>query len=269
MAVHEIGDMSVFTLDGASVLGVFEDIDYSVDATIVDGAAVTSPGETPQETKRFAKLTTKLMSTLSAPDRVSHLDLSAASLGGTAYLGTVRSLNLNGTYKQNKQAGVGAGWTKPQNSTKMYKATVDLDCNDDVASAFEVKMHSSTYSDRDMVLSFTLNGVPITIPMRMTRVQLTGQRGDLQSVKIELQGKCPDTGAYPTAPTTGTTLLSKAFLAWKTAITFAFTSKASKGVAVSGNAIFNSFTIDIQDEQIVSVQYAFDSYGTVAAVATA
>lgn len=266
--IHDIGDISVYTLGGIDLLGVFESVTYSVEETQQEGSIMSRDGETPQGTKLAGRLDTGLMSTISAPDRVSHLDLSGFTVGGTDYLAVLRSLKFSGSFQQRLRAGVGAWWKRPQNSKKAYKASVSLDCDDSVLSALMIAMSSTTYADRNKTLSFVLNGVTITLPTRMSRVEHTGQRDDLQMVTVDLVGRSPDSGSYPAAPTGTSTLLEKAFNAFQTELAFTFTSKAASGHSVTGNCIFNSFEFSVEDEQLVLNRYVFDTFGAPTSSAT-
>jgi hypothetical protein len=51
-------------------------------------------------------------------------------------------------------------------------------------------------------------------------------------------------------------------------VPFTLTTKASGGSAYNGNLIFRSFEMNVEDEQLVNVQYGFDTYGPVTYAAT-
>lgn len=268
MPVHDMGTVSVFSVGGNSMLAVYEDVSYDIEETQVEGSIIARPGETPQGVKLGAKIATNLMSTISAPDRVSHLNLSVATIGGVSYLGLIKSLKFSGSYTQKMRAGVGAWFKRPQNVKKAYSISVVLDCDDAIASAFMIPMHSTTSADRNMILSITLNGIAITLPCRLQKATSGAKRDELQEISLELVGRSPDTGNFPTAPTGTSTLLEKAFNDWKTALAFEYDSAVAAGFTVSGSMIFSSFSFEIADEQLVSTSYAWDSYGTVTAAAT-
>lgn len=265
---HDVGDIAVYTIAGQNLLAYFEEVSYTVEETQVNGSSVLRDGESPNGTKLNAKISTTLLSTYASPDRVSHLMLSTYTMGGTSYLGVLKSIEVSGKFTAKKRAGVGAWWTRPQNVTKTYSFAVELDCDDTVAAAIMVKMHSTVPTDRDMVISLTLNSVPVTIPARMQQVEHGAKRDDLQTLKITLEGKDPGTGAYPTAPTDTTGLLDLAFNGFQAPLAFTYASHATAGFQTTGQMIVSSFSFKIEDEALVKNQYTFDSYGTVTAAAT-
>jgi hypothetical protein len=266
--VHDVGDISVYTVGGVALVGLFEEVTYSVDETQVDGSAMARLGKCAQGTKLKGHFDCKLMSTKSSPTRVSHLDLSVFTLGGTDYLAVVRSISLKGTYEAKAKAGLGSLFMRPQNVKKDYSADVELDCADGTASALMTLMHSATASDRNVALSFTLNGIANTIPMRIQKIAHKGSRNDLQVLSVSLMGRDPGSSAYPTAPTGTTTLLEKFYNDFRTELAFTYTSKTASGFSVTGNCIPASFEISIQDEALEYENYAFDSVGTVTNAAT-
>jgi hypothetical protein len=266
---HYTGDVSLYTLDGTSVLATYENVTLEVTEDQVDGSSIGRMGKTAQGVKLSGRIDTSLMSTFSTPDRVSHLDLSAMALGATSYLASLRRLRLSGSYEQKMRAGVGALNVRPQNVKKDYAASAEFDADDTVASAIMIAMASPTYANRNAVLGFTLNSIAYTFPMRMQKAGVRVQRDDLQLVTLDLAGRSPDSGAYPTAPVGTTSLLEKAINVPETAIAFAFTSKAAGGVAMSGSCIFSSFDIEINDGELVRSQYSFNTTGAWTVAATA
>ena len=266
--VHDVGDISVYTVGGIALLGLFEDVTYSVEETQVDGSAMARLAKCAQGTKLAGSFDCKLMSTKSSPVRVSHLDLSAMSLGGTSYLAVLRSLSFKGSFEAKDKAGIGSLFKNSQNVKKDYSADVELDCADGTASALMTLMHSVTATDRNVALALTLNAVGITVPMRLQKLAHSGSRNELQVLKGSLMGRDPGTGAYPTAPTGTTTLLEKAFNDFRTELAFTYTSKTTNGFSVTGNCIFSSFGFEIQDEALEYESYSFASVGTVTNSAT-
>jgi hypothetical protein len=266
--VHDTGDISVVTFGGVALLGLFDDVTYSVDETQVDGSALSRFGKCAQGTKLSGNFDCKVMDSKTSPTRVSHLDLTVFSLGGTDYLAVVRSISLKESFEGKQKAGLGSLFKRPQNIRKDFSAEIELDCADGTASAIMALMHSATASDRNVALSFTLNSIATTIPMRIQKVSHKGSRNDLQTLAISLMGRDPGASAYPTAPTGTTSLYEKFLNDFRTELSFTYTSKTSSGFSVTGNCIPASLAVEIQDEALLYYSYSFDSVGTVTNSAT-
>lgn len=268
MPIHDTGDISVFSLDSVSRLALFEDVDYSIDEDQIDMSTLLRPGMRAEGQKLKGQIKTKMRSLRGSGESVSHLDLSAMALGATSYLGLIREMQLDGSFVVQKRAGLGALYERNQATAKDYKVTGTLDCDDDVASALMVLMHSSTVVDRNLTLGMTINSIPFAIPMRLQRLSTGGKRNELQSLAFEMTGRDPGTGAYPTTPAGTTSLLEKAFNSFKTPLPFAYTSKAVDGFSLAGNMTYQAFSLSLEDGGAIFDEYTFDTYGTVTAAAT-
>jgi hypothetical protein len=261
--------MAVLSVAGADILADFNSVTLSIESNLVNGAKSTRRGQTPQMTKKSGRIEVAVEDMISNPDRVSHLDLTAISIDGTSRLGDVRSVDLGVRYTSQMTAGAGELWTKPQNITKDFAITVELDAEDGIASALFIDSASSTYAHGNFAFTFTLNSVTVTIPCRLQSVSLAAQRDDLQRITLTLQGRDPGTGDFPSAPTGTSSILEKALNDFFTPVAIDFHSKSGTGgVDVSGNAIWESFNVRIEDEQLVAVNYALINDGAWTVIAT-
>jgi hypothetical protein len=266
--VHQIADLSVFSAGGTSLLGDIESVEYTVDETQVDGSKTSRLGKNMNGVKLEGKIRTSLLSTISGTQRVSHLNLTAATLNSVNYLGLIRNFKFSATYEHQRRAGVGSWFMRNQVTAKHFTASFDLDCEDSIASVLMIAAHSSTYGNREMVLSFTLNSVVITLPTRLKTVAFKTERDGLQVLSITVEGSDPGTGNYPTAPTTSATLLTKALNDPTTEIAFDLTSKAASGFDVTGTMTWDTMDFEVADDGLVKTNYSWMSYGTVTASAT-
>lgn len=265
----QVGDISIFSVNSVNLLADFQNVTMVLDENQAEGSAVSRAGMTPIGTKLSGTITTEILSMKTLPDRVTHLDLSAITIGGVSYLGDVRSIDFSGAFTQVQQAGAGEWWAKPQNVKKGYTATVELDVRSTHAAVFFALAASTTAGDRNVVFSFTLNSVPYTLPMRVKTCTLGAQRDDLQRITLVLEGRDPGSGNYPTAPTGTVGLLAQAFNAPFAEMAFEFESKSVNGTNLVGNCVFQSFGFRIEDDALVSLNYVFSTYGAVTATTSA
>lgn len=265
----QIGDISIFSVNSVNLLADINNVTFTIDENQADGSAVARAGMTMVGTKLSGTIATEILSTTSSPDRVTHLNLTVFTIGGVDYLGEVRSIDFQGTFTQVQQAGAGEWFTKPQNVKKDYSATVEIDVTSTYAEDFMTLMASTTGTDRNVVLSLTVNAVAYTLPMRLKTVALGAQRDDLQRLTLTLTGHDPGSSNYPTAPTGTVGLLAQAFNAPFAEMAFEFESKAANGVNLAGNCVFQSFGFRIEDDALVTTNYTFSTYGAVTSTLSA
>ncbi len=257
-------DMSLYTIGGASQLAFIRDAMLRTNIDQVDGRPITRLGKSAQAVKRSATLETTLMSTVSAPTKVTNLDVSALTIGGTSYNADLRGGSFAGQFTLAEGSGVVDFWKYPVVVDKDYTANVKIGVASTAATAIAVAMYGAA-SALALVFSITINGIPITLPMLGTEFSHAFTDGDVQIWDVALQGRSPDTGAYPTAPTLASTLLEKAFNDPGTALAVAMTSKSVGGLAYAGNFIYSGFSFDFNDASLVNTQYTFASQGAVTA----
>lgn len=269
---QQAADIGTLSIASISLLADFENVSYVVKETQVDGSSMVALGKSNTGTKLGGTFDLTVLTTQSTPDRVTHLNLSVLTIGGTSYASDVSSVKMTLTPNQVKQPSAGSWWQTVQNTKMDISATVELSLpvGSNFAHALLQKMHSVTGSDRNVVFSFTLNGVAITVPMRLESIPFKAERDGLQMLTVNLTCHAPLSGTFPTAPTGTTSLLEKAFNSWAAELAFAFSTNAAAGAgaAISGNCIFGPTTIEVSDEALAKVTYQFHTTGTVTEAAT-
>lgn len=262
-------DVSVFTLGGTSYLASFKDAEYRVRNTTDDGKPAVRPGASAQNVKREASLRATLLNPISDPAKVTNLHLSEMTVGGAAMLANVRGGSFQGTMQHDEGAGVADGWKFPNFVGKDYTADLELA----VPATFEATLDAAVHGDGTglpVTYDMVLNGVNIEVPMMITDYTHLFAERAIQVIRASLTGRSPDSGNYPTAPTSTTSILEKAFNVPQTALAMALTSKAGAGLgrARTGNFLFSGFRFDHNDSQVVKVTYDFVAQGAVASVST-
>jgi hypothetical protein len=269
---QQAADIGTLSIASISLLADFENVTWTVDETQVDGSSMVSLGKSMNGTKLAGTLDVSVLSTLSTPDRVSHLNMTVLTVGGTNYLTDVQSFKLTGTPNQVKQPSAGSWWQTVQNTKMDFAVTLDIaiPVGSNYAHDLMTKMSSTTGIDRNVVLSVTINSVAQTIAMRMKSGSLKAERDGLQMFTLNLVGHAPLSGTYPTAPTGTTSLLEKAYNSWASELAFTFSSNATaaRGAVFTGNCIIGTWSIDVADEGLVKTAYQFHTTGTVTEAAS-
>lgn len=272
MATRYAGlDLSLATVGGVALASAGYTVDLLVENDGQDAGLITRLGKNTQPVKQSGTLTVSLNSILSGSDRVSHLNVSAFTIGGTSYLNVLKSYNLSGSFDHEMQAGIGEKYAKPQVVAKDYAINASLNVENTDSFTLLGLMGGSDFSNIDQVVSATINSVAITVPMNIQSVGLALNRAALQELALSFVGADPGTGDYPTAPTGTTTILEKALNSATSEFAFAFQNVLSgntNGVNVSGNCVFDSFTVETSDGNLVSETYTFKTYGTITTAAS-
>jgi hypothetical protein len=123
--------------------------------------------------------------------------------------------------------------------------------------------------DADGAFSFTLNGVTVTFPVVITSAAHGASNGQTQMVAVNFVGQDPLTGDMPSAPTGTTTILEKILNVPQTALAIAWTTKASGGVAYTGNALIQSYSVNISNGAVATENMTWAGVGAITDAATA
>jgi hypothetical protein len=200
-------------------------------------------------------------------DAATHLDLTSLAIGALTFT-CFSSCALNISYATAPVPCVGSRYKLEDNTNLILAADVTVQAVSGTASTLMIPFNNAAaLSTSNVTFTLIYNGVTYAIPMLIQEVSLVAERDGIQDINIKLEGRAPDTGAYPTTPTSTTGLLNKALNDYNTAVAVSFQSITStNGVNVSGNFKFQSASFEIADEQIVPVSYQFRSEGAVTIV---
>lgn len=253
--------MSVFSLAGGSVLGLFENVDLSSAMTAVETKPVTRVYGRAQGTKKEWKVTTGLMQNNGlATKRIDHLSVSVFSLDAADMLGQFSSGKISMTATVVTKPEAGAVWKTKQVTGKKLMFDGEFTVPTGAASALLTMLKSGTIADHSVAAVMTIDGVTYEFPGVYTNLSLKAEREGLYVVSATLEGESPDTGAFPTTPTGTTSLIEKA-LNSRAAVAVALTTQTTNGNAFSGNAVISGLDINVSDEDIIKYSMTFEGTG--------
>jgi hypothetical protein len=264
-------NVGIVTTGGIDLAAAGNSFTFEMTNEKADAGLISRLGKNSQPLKTSGKLSVDLASVTSGSTRVSHMNVTAFTIGGTSYLSVLKSFSLSGSFEHRMQSGTGEKYTKPQVTAKDYQITVNLDVDTTKSYTLMNMLAGSDFTGTAKTISVTINSVTITIPMTFNQGTLTAQRYELQELALSFDGADPGTGNYPSAPTGTTSILEKALNAPTTALAFVFQNASSGdtgGFNASGNAVFESFSLKTQDAQIVEENYSFATQGTITMAAS-
>lgn len=263
------GDLAVATFGGNDLLDILKNVRYSGDVDNVEGSGIPNFGMTAQAVGLGGTFEINHMSTLSTPTRVSHLDVGAFTIDGTSYISMLKRGSVEGSFTVQEGKGVSDKWRWPVITKKDYSMRAELMIpRSGTANALRTiagDLHGATISDLNMPFSVTINSVATTIAGLLTSARIIGSDGDLTMVECEFKGRSPDSGSYPAAPTSGSTLLALAFTAPGTPFAYSFTphDDSAEGANIAGNAVFGGFGFDFNVDELISERYTLLTHGAV------
>lgn len=265
------GELTTFSLGGSAYLELVKDANLAWESATEEGASVLYGGSNIQETKRRGRIECSLFQDVATGVRLSHLDLSLASLGAVNLLSTANILNslaINIKCKHQMKGGAGEAWEHPVVTGRDFSATLDLDCDSAAVPQPLVDFFSTTYADRDKTLTFTLNGVAFSLPMRIIGAGMPVEQAGKQHYTLSMGDRSAYSG-QTVSPSGTTSLIQKIFNAYKTAITFSFQAAAAKSISATGNAVFDSLSLEINNGILVPTKLVLLTQGTVTGTAVA
>ena len=263
MAAHQIGDISIFSIGGSSQLAYFDNVTLTTSNTTANTASVGANGQRSSIMKSGATIDVNLRGvSATTSDAATHLDLTSLAFGAYTFT-CFTSASLNISYQTATVPCVGSRYKMEDNTQLILAAEIKVQAVNGLAEAFMVPFNSAAaLSTSNGNLSLVYNGVTYTIACLIQEVSLVAERDGIQELSIKLEGRAPDTGSFPAAPTGTTGLLNKALNDYNTALAVSFQSiTGTNGINASGNFKFQSASFEIADEQIVPVAYSFRSYG--------
>ena len=259
-------DVSALTVGGVSYLALADSVQLAKPVVTSDGRAINRKFSSPQAVKSGPwSLTFSAYITKTAPFPVTNLDLTDVSIGGTDRTAEVESLTINLACQHVNGDACEDAWAYPvyTGSTLTGSATLKVP-----ATSVPMMAALDAPSDADMAFTFTLNGNTVTFPIIVTSVTHESTVGNVQMVRVEFEGQDGLTGDFPTAPTGTTTIFEKVMNAPQTALAATFTSKASGGVAYSGNVLIQSYSLTINNSAVVKENFTWAGVGAVTDAAT-
>ncbi len=262
------GVLNTFDVGGASQLEFFETANITISPVFVGGAPASRFGQNKQKTKLGGKISVGLWSDIATDQRVSHLQLSAATLGSLNLLSPdiIFSMHLGIRNTLKMQPGAGQLWSYATVMDGEFEGSLDLGMDSSVIPQPIIDSFSPTYADSHKVLAFTIGGTGVSVPFTQGELVLPIEKGGFMKYTMALQDRSARSGVT-ILPTGTTSLLQKAINDPKTAIAFAFQAyDGADSPAIAGDMVFESVGLDIIDGELVPIKYNFATSGVVTGV---
>ncbi|MBX3095659.1 MAG: hypothetical protein KF812_02235 [Fimbriimonadaceae bacterium] len=260
-------DLAAFSAGGENLLGTVKAVRYRVETETVDARPITTSARRAQPTKRHAIIETTQTSMLTAPLRVTHLNVSAATAGGEDWRAHIRRGWFRADFRHAEGSAVGDLWRWPVLVERGFRARFDLLIPTDGVLGLNLAHAAPNLSA--VTLSLTINGVTVALPMVATRWEHRHNPGEPQMIRVDLLGQGPESGDYPASPSGTTSLLEKSLNAADDPVAITLMSRADGGAEYAGDFMFAGMQFSVADGDLVTTDFAWTSRGAVTVTETA
>jgi hypothetical protein len=261
-ATHD--DVSVFSVDASSLLADQIDASITFDHETFDSSVVGDTNDVQCAVKKFAVVEGNFRST-NANCTVSGLDLSAITIDSVDMLAYLQGMNFQGTNVFKDVDGVSDEWKSRQFVKQILTASGQFLINTNAATedGLILDAASSTLSNLNMVVAFTINSVAFSIPFMIKSAKHMWTRGDIQMWDFAFVQR----GAI-TSPAGTATMLTKAINAPGVAQALIIESKAAGGINYDGDFFVESFGFTVNKQDAIITNYRWISEGAIVPTAT-
>lgn len=248
-ATHD--DVSAISADATSYITDMIEGTVTFDHQVFDGTVIGDTNEKECAVKKIATIDA-VFSSDTGSCKVSGLNMTAMTIDSVDVLNYLQSLTVNITNKFRDVDGVSDEWLYRQfliqGITMSASLLVDTNAADEDGLILDAA--SSTLSNLNMTVAFTINSVAFSIPMYVKTAQHKWSRGEVQMWDFTFGPR----GA-PTSPSGTSGLLAKALNAPGTAQAWILTSKTVGGLEYAGNFLPESISFSVNKQEAILTSY--------------
>jgi hypothetical protein len=254
-------DVTVFSIGGSSVLADLRGAEIVSRTDFADVTPVVLAGESREGVKQRVEIKGALTSTKASGSKVTHLDVSALALGGLGFRSVIEQCVFEGQLALEDGSGLGDEWEYPVVVRKDYRARLEMLVDSSGAPSLTGSAFGSL-AGKSLEFGVTINGVVVTVPMKLARFEHVIRPGERQKWRLDLVGSAMVGAAYPAAPAGSSTLLAHAFNSPGAAL--AISADAGVGQPlISGSFLVKGFGFRVDRASAVESTYDFVSSGPV------
>lgn len=252
-----------FTPDGQNLLGNLQDITIRADNTVKDASGLADRFEFNQAVKQQTQMDfTVTMPSLISGLKASNLDITLWTIGGTAYLGQLRSGQISVTTKTSERSSIAQSAKFAQAVKTPYTVTSDFAVLNSAAFT-KAMVNAATPTAFDVVAQITYGAETFEAPMVLKSAshEIKNESVQMEKVVLEAQGA-------PSSPV-DTSLLGLV-LTGNAAISIAVDTGANQYYTGSyasptANALITKLDVKFADEAIIHITGTLMTQGPLAA----
>ena len=205
-------DISAFSLDGSDLLATLTSVSIAINGVEVNGSGIADQFVTAIWAGGKGTITAKLNHQTSGAAS-TNLNVTAWSVGGTSYVGDLRSGSIKITNPSTEVKGISDKWSYPQavGGRSMEISGQLMVPAATVLNALMTKASSATVSDHTLAFTSTIGGDTFAVDTILLNATHSAERGEVQQLDVQLKSSGTPSGTGSgiyTVAITGDALLS-------------------------------------------------------------
>jgi len=246
-------NFAAFSLGGTDMLALLKAFSFQVENLQVDGAGLADRYSQFQTVKQSQTAEFTVFVNGSGGLRASNLDISVWSLGGTAYLGSVRSGQIEATTEFRERSSIADTYTFPNATrTHVQVRTEKLVVS---AAAFTGALMTGSVASFNVTVAITFGGTAFSCPMTIRAARHTIERDEMQleDVVLTLTGT-------PTGPS-DSSLMGNLLLGTSLITLSANTGGGTYATGSGQTALIRSLTASFRDASLIEMVGVLEMQG--------
>ena len=190
-------DVTAYSVGGGSQLALLKNLALIADNDQQDGAGLSDRYEVNQVVKQGQTWDfTSFFPSLTSGLQASNLDVTLWSIGGTAFLGLLRSGSIEVTTVTKERSGIAAAYKFPNPTRTKIQVSCDLltVTNGTTAFAEFANMLTDTVTGFNVAVAITFAGEAYVCPMNLKYGKATWARDEMTMENLVLTGQGTPTG---------------------------------------------------------------------------
>lgn len=260
---NKIGsNMAIFSVAGVDLKSDAKDFNLKVDNEALDTSVLSQAGKRTAAGQADVTISFNTFTPTSGDcaKKIGATSLTVLTVGGTSYLTSFKTLNFALAVNTDDVSGGADVFKSHQGVTFDLTGDIEVMVSNAATHPWWTLLLSSG-SSMQAVLSFTLAGEAITVPMTIVSGEYVSANDAVTVFKLNFQGYPACTGDYPTAPTTEGSLLSAFLIDPLTAVAIEYKSQATNAEYINHNFILSNLSFAIERGQIIETSYEFKGVG--------
>ena len=238
-------NFAAFSLGGTDMLALLKTFSFQVENIQVDGAGLADRYPQFQTVKQSQSAEFTVFVNGSGGLRASNLDISLWSIGGTAYLGTIRRGKIEATTEVQDRSGIADAYLYPNATrTKVEVTTEKLVVG---SAALTGAMMTGTVASFNVTAAITFGATVFSCPMTLRAVRHTIERNAMQLEDVVMTW-----AGTPTGPS-DSSLLGNILLGTALVTLSANTGGGTYATGTGQTALIQSLTASFRDAAIIEM----------------
>lgn len=175
-------NFAAFSLGGSDMLGLLKTFSFTAVNEQVDAAGLADRYTSYQTVKQEQTADFTVFMPLSGGGRATNLDITLWSIGGTAYLGSVRQGVIRITTIDRDRSGIADAFQLPNATRTQVEVVVSKLVI--VSTPFISTLMTGVISSFDVTAAITFGGVAFSCPMNLKSARHTVDREELQMEEV-------------------------------------------------------------------------------------